>query len=70
MLDMPSEKNFFTNQLIKTEMLAHCKQLPAWAIWECMWNERGKAAVNADKRRKCVKASTLIYKRVSLWQSL
>jgi len=50
-------------------MLVHSKWLPTWGIWECVWNERGKAAVNAVKRRGCIKARALIYERVSLWQS-
>lgn len=69
MSDMSSEEKnhkISTNQLIKTVMLAHCEQLPAWVIWECMWNERRKAAVKAVKSRGCIKASTVIYKRVRL----
>lgn len=51
-------------------MLAHCKHLPAWAIWECMWNERGKAAVTTVKSRGYIKASTLFARELDCETSI
>lgn len=40
-----------TNQLIKIVMLAHCKQLLAWAYWECLWNERGESYCKCSQKK-------------------